>query len=102
MHTIPSDFVSYAITLVLIVSIIIQVIAAILAMKLVRITGRRTGWILIALAITAMAVRRCLTLHQMFFLEAGFTHPDPLTELVALFSSTLMLLGVRWIKPLLE
>ncbi|MDC4226296.1 MAG: hypothetical protein MPW15_19105 [Candidatus Manganitrophus sp.] len=49
-------------TLILTISIILQFVAALLALRLIRITGRWTGWSLIAAAITLMAVRRSISL----------------------------------------
>jgi len=84
----------------LIISVVIQLCASFFALRLVKITGKRTAWHLIAIAIFLMSVRRILTLYHMFFGAAPHVAPDPLTEIVALVSSTLMFLGVLYIAPL--
>jgi PAS domain S-box-containing protein len=87
------------ITIILIVSILLQFAAAFWALRLIWITGKRTAWILIAAAILLMAVRRCVTLFQAVFL--GMPYSTSLSaELVALVISMLMFAGVVWIVPL--
>ena len=57
----------------LLLSVLLQVIAAILALRLIKVTGRRMSWILIAVAISLMAVRRCISLSWLF--AGGEPHP---------------------------
>jgi PAS domain S-box-containing protein len=87
------------IELILIISVLIQFVAAFLALRLIRVTGRRVAWILIAAALFFMAVRRCITLFQAEFLGVPYTTSIS-AELVALIISILMLTGVIWIAPL--
>jgi PAS domain S-box-containing protein len=87
------------IELILIISVLIQFAAAFLALRLIRVTGRRVAWILIAAALFFMAVRRCITLFQAEFLGVPYTTSIS-AELVALIISILMLTGVIWIAPL--
>ena len=47
---------------VLVASIALQCVAAWLAWRLVAITGRRLAWVLISIAVLAMAVRRIITI----------------------------------------
>jgi PAS domain S-box-containing protein len=54
--------------------------------------------VLIAAAISLMALRRSITLFQMIFLEAPTT-VDLTVESVALVISILMVLGIAWIAP---
>ncbi|NOY83938.1 MAG: EAL domain-containing protein [Nitrospirae bacterium] len=84
---------------VLSVSVALQVAAAIMAVRLIRVTGVQIAWILIACAILLMAVRRSIT---FFHIATGdFVHLPPLNiELVALFISFLMALGIALIRPL--
>jgi PAS domain S-box-containing protein len=87
------------ITIILVVSILLQFAAAFWALRLIWVTGRRTAWALIAAAILLMAIRRCVTLFQAVFL--GVPHATSLSaELVALVISIFMLAGVVWIAPL--
>ena len=87
------------VTFILVISILIQFAAAILALRLIRITGRRVAWVLIATALFLMAIRRCITLFQAEFLGVPYT-TSMSAELVALVISILMLNGVIWIAPL--
>jgi hypothetical protein len=46
---------------ILALSILLQFSAAVLALKLMRMTGRRLAWVLLSAAILLMAGRRCIT-----------------------------------------
>jgi PAS domain S-box-containing protein len=87
------------VTIILVISILLQFTAAILALRLIWVTGRRVAWVLIASALVLMAFRRCITLFQNGF--TGVINATTLeAELVALVISILMLSGVIWIAPL--
>ncbi len=88
-----------SVTVILVISILLQFTTAFLALRLIRVTGRRTAWVLIAAALFLMAIRRCITLFQAEFLGVPYTTSMP-AELVALVISILMLAGVIWIAPL--
>jgi PAS domain S-box-containing protein len=88
-----------SVTVILVISILLQFATAVLALRLIRVTGRRTAWVLIAAALFFMAIRRCITLFQAEFLGVPYTTSMP-AELVALVISILMLAGVIWIAPL--
>ena len=88
------------VTLILILSILLQVAAAFLALRLTRVTGLKTAWVLIAAAISLMALRRSITFFQMVFLDK----PTPAhlsAEVVALAISVLMVLGIAGIAPVI-
>jgi PAS domain S-box-containing protein len=87
------------VTIILVISILLQFAAAFLALRLIWITGRRAAWVLMATALLLMAVRRCITLFQAEFLGVPYTTSLE-AELVALVISILMLSGVIWIAPL--
>ncbi len=82
---------------ILTLSILLQVTAALLALRLIRVTQAKSAWVLIATAISLMALRRSITLFQMVFWEAPTA--DLTAELVALVISFLMVLGIAWIAP---
>jgi PAS domain S-box-containing protein len=87
------------IILILGLSISFQLAAAVLALRLIRISGRRQAWILISLAVTLMAIRRLLTL---WGIVTGH-RPAPVdwsAEWVALITSGLLFLGIYLIRPL--
>jgi len=83
---------------ILTLSILLQVTAALLALRLIRVTQAKPAWVLIAAAISLMALRRSITLFQMIFLETPTT-VDLTVESVALVISILMVLGIAWIAP---
>ncbi|MEW6378433.1 MAG: PAS domain S-box protein [bacterium] len=84
---------------ILSISTLLQLGAVFLAIRLIRITGKRTSWIFIVLALVFMEVRRCIPLIQMVF--RNISHPpDPLTELVSLATSAFMVSGLALIAPL--
>jgi PAS domain S-box-containing protein len=85
--------------IILIASILVQFVAAFLAFRLVWVTKKTPAWVLIAIAICLMALRRCLTFYQVAFLE-GPTPLDQTTEFVALAISILMLVGIARIAPI--
>jgi len=96
---ISSELVSFInVKLVLAISILLQVTAAFLALRLIRITGRSTSWFLIAVAVSLMAIRRSVTLFHM--LSGQSIHADVPAEIVALLTSALMLAGIAFIAPL--
>ncbi|MBW2038230.1 MAG: diguanylate cyclase [Deltaproteobacteria bacterium] len=83
----------------LVISILLQFAAAFFALRLIWITGRRRAWALIAIALSFMAVRRCIPLFRL--ISGDLSHiPDLSAELVALATSVLMVTGVAWIAPL--
>ncbi len=85
-------------TYLLILSILLQFIAAISALRLIHITGRTWAWIIIATALVLMTVRRGITLYELLFF--GSRHPlDVSAELVGLIVSSLLVLGIACIFP---
>jgi len=87
------------IRVVLGLSVLLQLGAAGLALWLIRVTGKRLAWTLLAVGIALMAVRRSLSLWYMS--DAG-TAPtlELAAELVALLISIFMITGVALIVPL--
>lgn len=85
--------------IVLILSILFQVAAACLAIRLSHYTGWRPAWLLFACALSLMAVRRLLTLIHWW--QAGT--PDGLNqtaEAVGLAVSVLLAGGLAGIRPI--
>ncbi|MCX6832148.1 MAG: PAS domain S-box protein [candidate division Zixibacteria bacterium] len=70
-----------------------------MALKLIRLTGRRMAWSLIAVALVLMSVRRAIPFYHLLFGDPAIV-PDLLNELVGLALSLLMVLGVAGIAPL--
>lgn len=85
--------------IILVSSVVLQLTAAVLALRLVRITGTRSAWLLIATATSLMAFRRGLTLFQITVGNSQ-THLDLTSELLALATSALMAVGIARIASL--
>jgi PAS domain S-box-containing protein len=80
-------------------SVLLQLAAAIMAFRLIPLTGKRTAWSFIALALMLMAMRRGVPLIRML---SGDTiiQPDLSAELIALVISLLMVVGISRIAPI--
>jgi signal transduction histidine kinase len=80
-------------------SIIVQAAAAIMAIRLVGITGRRAAWCMIAAALLLMAVRRIVPLYRL--ITGDISHPpDVVNEVIGLALSAAMAIGISLIAPL--
>jgi PAS domain S-box-containing protein len=82
---------------ILTASILLQFLAAFLAVRLIWLTERITAWTLIALAITVMALRRSYTAYEWIFLGIP---PKLPAEIICLVISVLVLSGVALIGPI--
>ncbi len=79
-------------------AILFQLAAAIIALKLIPVTQSRKAWLAISLALFLMAVRRCISFHQIS--TESISPPQDLSaEWVTLLTSLLLLLGIKWIGP---
>jgi PAS domain S-box-containing protein len=82
-----------------ILSILFQLSATVLALKLISVTRRTTAWLLLASAIALMTVRRVDSL--VHILSGRTIGPDEVIfETVGLVLSVLMFAGVYYIRPL--
>ncbi|MFZ5863050.1 MAG: sensor histidine kinase [Nitrospirota bacterium] len=83
---------------ILTISTVLQVTAAALAFRLIRVTGWVTAWVCVASAISLMAVRRVITLYGLS--RGEIPRPiDPVAETVALVISLLMVIGLYYVAP---
>lgn len=82
---------------ILIISIVLQIVATFLALRLVWITKKKITWIFIALAISLMTLRRGITLYHEV---SRSSYPDLLTEIIALAISLLMAVGLVLVTSL--
>ncbi|MCL4233262.1 MAG: PAS domain S-box protein, partial [Deltaproteobacteria bacterium] len=81
------------------ISIILQFLAAVMALRLIRQTGVWPAWVLIACSVSLMAVRRSLVLSSVLY--DGVTTPVMWTgEIVGLFITILMISGLSSIRPM--
>jgi hypothetical protein len=85
--------------LIVLFSILFQLLSAFMAVRLIVITGKKNAWLLIALGISLMALRR---IESLFMLFSGqpVTPSLGLFEVVGLITSVLMFSGIYYIKPL--
>lgn len=89
----------FPVILILVISILIQGAAAIMAFRLIHVTGRKMAWSLIAVALALMAVRRTLPLIRL--LAGDLSHPPDLAnEVIGLVLSSFMAFGISRIAPL--
>lgn len=79
-------------------SLLLQTVAAIFALRLIFITGRKKAWILLSLGIASMEVRRAITFINIFTGNAG-SQPEMAYEIIGLVGSAIMLAGVLLIRP---
>ncbi len=87
------------VTIVLGISVLLQFLAAILALRLIWMTEKKMAWILIAGAILLMAIRRSITITRLISGDISYP-PDLTAEVVALIISALMVAGIAFIAPL--
>jgi len=80
------------------ISILLQAVAAVMALRLMRVTGFLAAWLIIAIALALMALRRSITLYHV---AAGDISQsiNIAAEITALAISALMLMGIYLIKP---
>jgi PAS domain-containing protein len=84
------------------ISVVMQCLAVILALRLIPETGRALAWILLSVAFLLMATRRALSLLQ----QEGYFENSWLvafsTEIVALIISMFIVAGVYMIRRIFE
>src|SRR4030067_2307041 len=78
--------------IIFLLSIGMQLAAAVSALLLIRTTGRKLAWILISLAMLLMTGRRLVSFFS--FVSAGTGETPGIPEFIALVISFLMLMGV--------
>lgn len=86
------------IPVILLLAIFVQIAATYFAVRLIFITKRWFGWIIIATAISTMLAHRLITFFRWYF---GNLPSDSNVgiEIVGLMTSILMLVGLAWIAP---
>jgi len=87
--------------LILACSILIQLITAVFALRLIKTTRYYWSWIFLAMAIGLMAARRIITFYDMLA-GAGAESVNLSAEITALTISVLMFIGILNIRPLLN
>lgn len=87
---------------ILTLSLLLQLLAIYFSLSLIRPTGRRLAWGLIAGAIALMALRRSITLAEILFSGQAASQGELIIELVALTVSALMVVGIARITPIFK
>lgn len=84
---------------ILVLSILCQLISAVLALRLIRVTKRKVAWFLVAAGITLMTLRR---IQSLVLLTSGgsIKQSDLVFEIIGLAISLLLLAGISLIRPL--
>jgi PAS domain S-box-containing protein len=85
--------------IVLIAALLLQCLAAVLSLRLIRITGARRAWNLMAVAILLMVGRRAMMLYHALSGSAAWTD-DPFMEWLGLAVSLFMVAGIAGIGPI--
>jgi PAS domain S-box-containing protein len=85
---------------ILLISLFLQCTAFVVALNMIRITGKKLAWLLLASAILLMVVRRAISLVRV--LSDPNYKADLSAELVALTISILLLLGLDRIRPVFK
>jgi signal transduction histidine kinase len=85
--------------LLIAVAALVQLVAAFYALRLIRITGGRTAWVLIAGALCLMALRRGVKFWRLLSGDLA-EPPDLFDDGSSLAISLCMLTAVLWIPPL--
>ena len=84
---------------ILALSALLQLFAASLALRLIRITGGLKAWVAIAIGMVLMALRQVLVLYQIASGNPGST-VVPIGEVIALVVSLVLVFALAWIGPL--
>ena len=79
---------------------IVLLMAAVLALRLIRITAKRTGWVLLALAVVLLALQRCLFFVQVTTGEVPV--PPLISAVLGLGIAVCLVAGIAWIAPCLS
>ena len=82
------------------ISLVLQVAVAIMAIRMIRITGSNRAWIVIAVAMLAMVVRRVAVLTGILVAPETVDIPELWSDAIGLLNALLLLVGIALIAPL--
>jgi hypothetical protein len=88
-----------ALIAIVVLSVLFQFVAALFALRLIPITGKKTAWLLVAVAISLMTVRRFQSLVLLVSGQSSAA-PELFFEVVGLIISFFMMAGIYLIQPL--
>jgi PAS domain S-box-containing protein len=91
----------FALLLMLTASLMLQFGAAVISIRLIRISRNHPAWILISLALVLMTIRRSIIFYHL--LSGGVNHlPDLYAEMIAFVISLLLVAGLLALMPLVR
>lgn len=82
-------------------SVVLQIVAAVLALRMIRVTGRRLAWIFITIGLVLMAVRRIVHIVSHYNVDL-IPEVNLLNEVLAFFISLVMVVGISAIGSLFQ
>jgi len=80
-------------------SLILQSTAVYYSFRLITLTGHTLAWLLLSLGIATMAARRLITFVTLLSTPATHTPLDYSFEIIGIFGSAMMVIGIILIKP---
>ncbi|MFO7621723.1 MAG: histidine kinase [Bacteroidales bacterium] len=83
----------------LIISIVLQIIAAVIALRFIKLTKYRVSWILLSLSFAFMAIRKIIQLNEFFRGTPSYTW-QMIDEWMGVFISIMIVVGVVLIREL--
>ncbi|MBW6500177.1 MAG: sensor histidine kinase [Bacteroidales bacterium] len=83
----------------LIISIVLQIIAAVIALRFIKLTKYRISWILLSLSFAFMAIRKIIQLNEFFRGTPSYTW-QMIDEWMGVFISIMIIVGVVLIREL--
>lgn len=84
------------------VSIALQLLAIVLALRLIPLTGRAKAWLVFSAAFVLMGARRAIELLEHFDIIRSGIAFDNLHDFIALTTSILIVLGIYLIREVFE
>lgn len=84
---------------VLTCAVLLQLLAVVYALRLIKLTGRSYSWILISIALFLMMIRRIIPLYYLTLTDIPY-HTDLTNDIVGLLLSLFMLGGIIGIKQI--
>ena len=95
------EILQIALLLMLTASLMLQLGAALMGIRLMRISRNHPSWILISLALVLMTIRRIIIFYHL--LSGGVNHlPDLYAEMIAFVISLLLVAGLLAVMPLVR
>lgn len=85
---------------IVLTSLTLQCIAVYYSFRLINLTGHTRAWLLLSFGIATMAARRFITFATLLSVPTAHRLADYSFEIIGVFGSAMMLVGVISIKPI--